>query len=173
MKKFFILLLLMFCTVFLCGCPIVTEWDYALGNDYLISYWNSNKIICVKQTDENSYSRIVDDYVAKFCYNSEFVCLECIKAPEDISEELDFSNPEFYIANMKTDQVFGPYTDSQYEMQLTQLHIINLCDWIDTTPMPDDATLPIDEIVPKDAPLIIQVFCFLKFLLNGILGSVI
>ena len=45
-------------------------------------------------------------------------------------EDMDASNPSYYLVDTVNDVVMGPYTAEEYENQIEALKIDTMCDWI-------------------------------------------
>jgi hypothetical protein len=118
------------------------DWSYELPNNYVIWRVNSRKIICGKKETENSVSNIGGNYVTKFRYNEQYVCLQCADVSGGLSEDIDESNPQYYIVDTMNDKVVGPLLEEKFEEELDELKDIILSPWISTIPKPDEAKIP-------------------------------
>lgn len=137
-------LLCIFCIlalIFFSGCGL-GDWGYDMQNGYSIWRVNSRSIVCGKNSGPNSIDRVVDDYVARFYYNSRYIFLYCVDVPEDVQEDVDSSdpNPDFYIIDVTTDEVTGPLTYEEFDDLLVYILGENeALSWINTTPRPEGA----------------------------------
>ena len=133
----------------LCACAFVdfdnqlsnNDWSYELPNDYVIWHINSREIVCGKRNTENSITNIVEDYIIKFCYNDQYVCLQCVNITNDTLEDIDESNPHFYIIDTLNEDVNGPLLENEFE-DMSSILIDDLSTWLATKPRPDGATIP-------------------------------
>ena len=130
--------------LFLAGCGGMGDWSYdALPSEYAIWRLNSQDIRLVKE-NEVAADNVVERYVVAFCHNSRYIGIQ--RVPLDSSytnimdmNTLDKSNPEFYLIDSTTDFVDGPLTEEEYNDQITELGIEDMCQWISTDPPPSDA----------------------------------
>ena len=138
------------CVILLCSCDLVdydnqsgnNDWSYELPNDYVIWHINSRKIVCGKQSTENSITNIVGSYIIKFCYNDQYVCVQCVDVPNDLLENINESSPQFYIIDTISEDVKGPLLENEFEEMLNVLKVDNFSTWIKTKPKPDGAKIP-------------------------------
>ena len=138
------------CAILLCACKLVdfdnqlsnNDWSYELPNNYVIWHINSRKIVCGKKNTENSITNIVDGYIIKFCYNDQYVCLQCVDVANDSLEDIDESNPQFYIIDTLNEDVNGPLLKNEFEDMLNILIEDSLSTWLPTKPTPDGAKFP-------------------------------
>lgn len=126
----------------LTGCPAFTDWEYNdLPNDYAISRVNVQNIQLNKESD-GLYRKVVDKFIIAFCYNSRYIALQRVPIDNTNTEMFDVekiyaSNPEYYLIDSETDTVYGPLTIKEYEEQIINLHIENMCEWISTDANPN------------------------------------
>ncbi len=116
-----------------------SDWSYILPNDYEIWHINSREIVCGKKNGEQSLSSTVTNYISEFCYNTQYVCLQCVVVPEDLSQPIDKSNPYFYIIDTLNDETYGPFTELEYSEYIGEKSIADLTSWIKTAPRPEGA----------------------------------
>jgi len=141
----FVSLMMLAIGMFMSCLPGVDDWIYdKLPNGYEIWYVNSQDIEVGKRTGSKT-NRIINRYVLEFCYNESYIGIKRLPVDESLSyhdvviEELDASNPSYYLIDAENDMIHGPYTVEEYTEQLETLHIENLCDWIKTVPKPAGA----------------------------------
>ena len=148
MKNRHIIIFVLAIAVFLSACSSDfsntqignNDWEYDMQNGYEIWHVNSRSIVCGKRNTANSLSTVGGDYVAKFYYNTQYVFLQCVDVPEDINEEINYSNPLLYIIDTKTDTVTGPLSKQEFEEASTNaIGIKESIVWIDTNPRPEGA----------------------------------
>lgn len=131
---------IVFCIMMLSSCG-VSDWIYDLPNGYSIWRINVNDIALIKETDESSKNAL-DRYILEFCYNDAFVGIKRLSIDENVSyqdvniENLDKSNPDYYLVDTTSDFVLGPYTEEEYYIQIETLEIDDMCGWIKTVPRP-------------------------------------
>lgn len=77
--------------------------------------------------------------MTQFCYNYQYICLQCVNVPDDLSEEVDTSNLDYYIIDTVTDAVNGPLNKEAFEKMLESIDLEEFTPWIMTKPMPVDA----------------------------------
>ena len=142
--------------VFLCcACdfgfgPGVNDWHYALPNDYEIVHISPSDIVCVTKKTGYSNVFVVERQVIEFCFNERYVglkrALPLVDAsnPEQYSREFDVSNPEYYLVDTMSDDVFGPFDKEMYIMEIEKMQLSNMCEWISTSSAPDGAFFPND-----------------------------
>lgn len=173
-RKLALVLIIIFCMFVLCGCPLTSEWYYELANGYSVAIVGSNHVAVLKNNDDF----VVGRFVVGFCYNDKFLGVKRYKAENerDYSAYPDYytmyysDDLQYYLVDMANDNVHGPYNEQEYEEQKDILVKNQMSEWIKTDSKPDDASLPIDEVVPKDKPFIVQVFYFIKFIIEILFG---
>lgn len=121
------------------------DWTYdKLPNGYEIWRINSEDISLIK-TDGDSSDLRIDRYILEFCYNDSYIGIKRLMIDENLPyqeahiEDMDASNPSYYLVDTVNDVVMGPYTAEEYENQIIALKIDTMCDWIKTVPMPEGA----------------------------------
>lgn len=151
MKNRHIFIFVLTIVVFLSACSSTfsntqignNDWEYDMKNGYEIWHVNARSIVCGKRNTAHSLSNVGGDYVVKFYYNTQHVFLQCVDVPEDINEEINFSNPLFYIIDAKTDEVLGPLSEQEFEEALTNtIDFKESVLWINTKPRPEGAKFP-------------------------------
>ena len=136
--------------ILLCACNSVdfnnqlssNDWSYELPNDYVIWHINSRKIVCGKKNTEHSITNVVGDYIIKFCYNDQYVCMQCVEVSNNLLEDIDESNSRFYILDTINEDVYGPLLEQEFKEMINILKADNLSAWIPTKPKPDGAKIP-------------------------------
>lgn len=121
------------------------DWTYdKLPNGYEIVHVNSEDIELDK-ADGDSLDIKIDRYILEFCYNDSYIGIKRLMVDENLPyqeahiEDMDASNPSYYLVDTVNDVVMGPYTAEEYENQIEALKIDTMCDWIKTVPMPEGA----------------------------------
>jgi len=118
------------------------DWSYDLPNKYAIWHVNSRKIVCGKKETEHSIRHVVEEYVLQFCYDEQYIFLECVEISEDSMEEIDSSNPIYYIINNINDEVNGPFSETEFGEKQKSLQTDKVSTWIKTKPKPEGAHIP-------------------------------
>ncbi len=118
------------------GKSMTGDWFYDLPNDYAIWRVNSREIL-VGVESEHSLEHTLERYVSSFCYNGQWIGLQCVDVPEDLQEEINFSQPDYYLINMYTHEITGPMTLEAYRE--ATVNFADMTDWIATVPAPDGA----------------------------------
>lgn len=118
------------------------DWSYSLPNGYVIWHVNSRNIVCGKIKSEYSISTISEKYVAKFCYDNQYVCLQCVDASDNLSIEIDKSNPRYYILNTLNDTISEPMSEELFYKTINDMNMAELSQWEETYPRPNDAQFP-------------------------------
>lgn len=132
-------------TLILTSCPGLQDWVYdKLPNGYEIWRFNSQDIALIKR-DGDSTNGVINRYILEFCYNDSYIGMKRLMIDESIPyqdlriEEMDQSDPVYYLVDAVNDVIMGPYTAEEYEDQIEALGIGTMCDWIKTVPMPEGA----------------------------------
>ena len=141
--KFFLSITTLLCILLFSSCGLL-DWSYKLSNGYEIWRINSNDIVLEKVSDE-SYEIALSRYILEFCYNESFVGLKRLSIDDDIPyasvhiEEMDQSNPDYYLVDTENDLILGPMSSDEYYIQIENSGIDNMSDWIKTYPAPKGA----------------------------------
>ena len=121
------------------------DWIYdKLPNGYEIWRINSQDIALVKRNGDSTNIKM-ERYILEFCYNDSYIGIKRLMIDEDISyqnvkiEDMDKSNPSYYLVDALNDVIMGPYTVGEYEEQIEAMEIEVMCDWIKTVPKPEGA----------------------------------
>lgn len=140
-----ILIALLMAILLLAFSQAFQDWTYdKLPNGYEIWRINSEDISLIK-TDGDSSDLRIDRYILEFCYNDSYIGIKRLMIDENLPyqeahiEDMDASNPSYYLVDTVNDVVMGPYTAEEYENQIKALKIDTMCDWIKTVPMPEGA----------------------------------
>ena len=113
---------------------------------------------------------VLDGYIRRFCYGERYVGIQFydylyqtevheetfyhnpehakikIDTDKDIGKQFDKFTPDFYIVDTNSKEVIGPLTDTEYYETLEKIGIIDMCEWIPTSPTPKDAHTGYDEL---------------------------
>lgn len=134
-----------------CG---LTDWGYALPNDYAVLSANSYSITIggPERPAGNSWPIVIENYVTAFCFNERYVGAKQVPIDrekvdlEDFDKAVKTGETVYYIVDTETQQVYGPWaTEEEYLQKCTDLQITGLCDWISTKRI---NVGNVDEIVP-------------------------
>lgn len=121
--------------------PGLSDWVYyGLPNGLEIWRCNSESIEC---TRAGGSGIILESYITAFCYNENYAGFKHVPYDYTTSdlwiEDVDLSNPDYYLYDAATDTLYGPYTPDEYDEQLEILNISEIGEWIPTVPRPDGA----------------------------------
>lgn len=138
-----LLICVLILTFILTSCAGLQDWCYnKLPNGYEIWRINSQDIVLIKRKGDLTDLKI-SRYILEFCYNNSYIGIKQLMIDENIPyqdvhiEEMDTSNPFYYLVDAVNDVVMGPYTAEDYEDQIEALEIDTMCDWIKTVPTPE------------------------------------
>lgn len=138
-----ILIALLIAILMLAFSQAFQDWTYdKLPNGYVIDRVNSENI---RLNKGDSSDLRIDRYILEFCYNDSYIGIKRLMIDENLPyqeahiEDMDASNPSYYLVDTVNDVVMGPYTAEEYENQIEALKIDTMCDWIKTVPMPEGA----------------------------------
>lgn len=124
------------------GCAGLSDWAYPLPYGYEIWRINSERIVLVKNQGETS-DTVIEDYIISFCHNECYIGIQNISLRTGQSSEsigqIDTSNPDYYLVDAASDEVFGPYTAEEYKTKKQDLNTGELGTWIDTSTRPEGA----------------------------------
>ena len=118
------------------------DWSYSLPNNYVIWHVKTSEIVCGKKEHEHSISTVAGDYVKLFCYNTQYVCLQCTHTSDDELETVTQSCSQYYIIDTLSDEVIGPLSEEEYFENVRDMGINQLSSWIATKPRPEGAVFP-------------------------------
>ena len=143
-NQLIMLISIVFLIVILTSCGGLQDWEYdKLPNNYEIWRINSQDIVLMKNDD--SAERVISRYILEFCYNDSYIGIKKIMVDESIPynemliEEMDATNPSYFLVDTVNDTVMGPYTSEEYTIKIEELEIKSMCDWIKTVPKPQGA----------------------------------
>lgn len=127
------------------SCQGLQDWSYdKLPNGYEIWHINSQDIQLIKR-DGDRTDRKLNRYILEFCYNDSYIGIKRLMIDDNIPyqdvniEEMDTSNPSYYLVDAVNDVIMGPYTVEEYANQIEALKIETMCNWIKTVPKPEGA----------------------------------
>lgn len=144
MKKYILLItIIIVFALLLCSCGGLQDWEYdLLPNNYEIWRINSEDIALVK--NDGSIC-VINRYILEFCYNDSYIGIKKIMVDESVPyhevyiEEMDATNPSYFLVYTVNDTVMGPYTSEEYAIKIKELEIESMCDWLKTVPKPQGA----------------------------------
>ena len=141
-NKIVLLLATMMICFVLTACAGLSDWDYELPNGYCVRHVNTENIALIKE--DGRY--VIKRYVLEFCYSDSYIGIKRLPISDQTPyeevlhiEEMDTSNPDYYLVDTVNDSVMGPYTADKYVQQIQALKIEDMCDWIKTVPKPEGA----------------------------------
>ncbi len=153
MKKRAILLLVLILAVvlFVSSCAAMSDWIYKdLPAEYEVWRCNACSIILCKSTGDYTASDVIPYYLKAFCDDGRYIGAKTLNREQGEDESHDsFSafihetstdaDCLWYLVDSETDDIFGPYTQEEYEAQLHLFGIDNMGEWINTSPRPKGA----------------------------------
>ena len=134
------LFFLLFCSLLLCSCVGISDWEYELPNNYSIIRFNTSTIAIYCED-----SPVLDSYVTSFAYNERFVCARRLVLDDnrtyfyDDIVEMDFNQAVYCIVDTQTHNVYDLLDENEFETLCKELMIENLNAWTNTTPKPKGA----------------------------------
>lgn len=122
----------------LSACPGLNDWTYdALPNGYEIWRVNSQDITFGRR-EGNELKCVIPRYIIAFCNNDRYiglqrVAMDSIPYDEIVNiEELDISDPEYYLVDAQHGAVYGPFTKAAYLSKIKELDVGEMTDWTST-----------------------------------------
>lgn len=112
------------------------------GKDHVVYYCD------VRITDTYNfnigYSYVVEEYVACFSYNDNFIAVRKLDVPDHTMFEdiimMDFNMAMYYLINAQNGEVLGPFPDKEaFETACAEQETGILGEWIPTYPAPTGA----------------------------------
>lgn len=115
-------------------------WVYDLPNDYKIRKTSNDNVTLGVEINHDFYTTYqektvgIDEYVAEFQYNDQFVGVKALKIVDKNA------NVIFYLVNTKEQEVYGPYNDEESYLAATGVWAEEpMNDWMTTTEVPEGA----------------------------------
>ena len=141
-KKYLAIVMVVIFTLLCSSCfgPGMNDWHYDLPNGYEIVHVSSHNIICVNR-NQTGNTTIVDAQVSEFCFNDRYVGLKRVDV-YDIHEEIDYSNPVYYLVDTLKGRVYGALSEEEYISRIDYFDVENMCEWMATKPAPEGAVFP-------------------------------
>ena len=125
--------------VFTSGCAGIADWEYQLTDGYAIHRVNSYSIIlCDENHSETTSSIVLPCYfVTGFCFNEQYIGVQGIPTAGYIASEAELESEQrwFYLVEVSTDVIFGPYDEDEFIAQCDNLLVGDLGEWCDTQEM--------------------------------------
>lgn len=115
------------------------DWRIILPYDYEIQKINGNSIILVKDGWSSNSNIVISDYINAYSYNDTYIGVWCAKDGASDLLGIDSEEDIFYIVDTTKSVLVGRYTKKEYEDYCLEQQILELNDWIYTTPRPEDA----------------------------------
>lgn len=136
-KMIGIILLVMITTS---GCPGAADWEYQLTDGYKIVRASSYDIILC---DDNRHpgagsSIVLPNYcVTDFCFNEQYIGVQGIPTAGYGASEMERESDQrwFYLVEVSTDTVYGPYDEDEYLAQCDSVAAGNMGKWCSTKEM--------------------------------------
>lgn len=146
-KVYFILALILVMTLITsCGAGM-SDWKLILPNNYEMWHINSKEIIIGYKDTESSLTTGRDGTtigikadVVEVCFNDRYVGAKQIDVQQDLKQEIDTSNPRYYLLDTLKREVYGPFTTiNQFNKKCSELGVYHLSKWEKTRPAPRKA----------------------------------
>ena len=143
-NKIILIMCAVLLTSTLTGCPARDDWSYSeLPNEYMIMRVNGGDVQFGK-VENQQYVKRIDRYVIAFSYGERYIGIQQIPIESPYSEminveELDQSKLEYYLIDSETDVIYGPWTLYEYNNELEECEISDMCEWISTDSRPNGA----------------------------------
>ena len=115
------------------------DWKVTLVNGFEIWKLNGNDIILIKDNWSHSGNIVISNYINAYSYNEQFIGIWCAKDGASSLLGADSEEDIFYIIDSHQNVIVGQYTRTEYERYCIEHEILDLVDWVYTTPRPDDA----------------------------------
>ncbi len=116
------------------------SWVFDLPNGYKIRKTSNSNVVLGVEIDGDFYTQYqdrqvgVEEYVAEFQYNEDFIGLKCLHVDGEDASVL------FYLVNTKEQEVRGPYEDEESYLAVVGVWSSDvLSSWISTTEAPEGA----------------------------------
>ena len=114
------------------------DWHVPICGGYEIQKVNMNTIVLVYNPN-SLCSVLVWDYINAYRYNTQYIQVWCAKdGPNDLLG-IDSTEDKFYLIDIQTTGVNGPYSKDEFEKLFSQEASISFGEWVYTKPRPKDA----------------------------------
>ncbi len=115
----FILLLFISLQIFVLSSCGAGDWHYSgLPGDYEIWRINSKTITLVKRTSDTGANSVIPSYVSEVAWDENFILAQ--RQPTSDSYNASVS---YYIVDVNSDEVHGPFTESEFHACAEDLQI--------------------------------------------------
>ncbi len=140
-NKAAVLLLVLLVVFSFSSCAGLGDWRYYLPNGYAIIRVSAESVCLGKVENENAASLVIGPHIKEFCYNDSYVGVKKIavdprsshaETETELSKEL-----EYYLLNLESGEVYGPFTETEYEKKLIENAVGDMCEWIKTDSKPE------------------------------------
>ena len=129
MKARFALFLALLVLV-MAGCAGAGDWvSEPLAGSYVILRSSGTHIMLCRTEENGGYSPVVGALIWKAAFNEDFICLQQVDEPavgEDVPIE---PTVYYYIVEVSSGTVYGPYANPEYDEQCKALAISGLIEW--------------------------------------------
>lgn len=117
----------------------VGDWQFdGLPGNYEV--WRGNRnTICLVEVEENGVlgTSIVDTYVSKIAYTSDYIFAQQVPAPKDKRARIDTRNPVYFILSVSDGVLEGPYSETEFEEAYEALELEEKPNWMKSTKLRD------------------------------------
>lgn len=105
--------------IYIITIPKNATWTYKISKNYSIKKTSDTDIYLYKKDD-----KVISDYISEFSYGKKFILLKCVTTNVNV---------EFYIIDISTDTMYGPFLDYvSYEVIRDEVVDEKTGKWIDT-----------------------------------------
>ena len=123
----------------LSACAGLGDWSFkGLPGDYEVWRFSAHVIKVVKLADESGTvaNAVVGSFVSDIWWKDDYILAK--QKPEDTDPE---SSASYYIVEVSTDEVLGPYSKEEFDARISDLGIpFSQEDWIDVWDLPRDSS---------------------------------
>ncbi len=67
---------------------------------------------------------VLNQCVLAFGYNDDYIGIKQVDRPEHAKDKVDKSNPEYYIIEVSTKNLFGPMNESEFNIAIDSNKIV-------------------------------------------------
>ena len=108
-----LIIMVIFVAIITSGCAGTGDWNYQVTEGYYLLRNNSRQIcLGYEGSIDGCFSYVIPCYfVTDFCYNSQYIGVSGISTAESFAteEELEREEREYYLVEVATHTVYGPY----------------------------------------------------------------
>lgn len=122
----------------LASCAGAGDWTYEdLPGDYLLIRANSRNIALLKRSGQGGTgTTIIPAYVSEISYTEQYIFVKHAAVPEEMDIPIDITEVDYYLIEVGTDTLCGPYDRDGFDMMCETLGIAPR-QWQKTTDLPN------------------------------------